>query len=51
MVWSLRQLSDVQTEVQPGVWETAKPLGVTLRDRIRGALAVLRGEAAAVRWY
>ena len=32
-------------------WKPAKPLGITLWYRIKGAWSVLRGKSTAVRWY
>lgn len=32
-------------------WEPAKPVGVPLWSRVKGALVVLRGDGFVVRWY
>lgn len=50
MIWTTDMLEN-RREYKPGHWGLAKPVGVTLLDRIRGAWYVLRGMAVAVRWH
>ncbi len=50
------ELADApQREIEPGCWELAKPVPgpfvVEVRERLRAAWAVLKGNACAVRWY
>lgn len=44
-------LHSVLRKLPDGRWGIAKPLGISLWQRIKDAWAVLSGKAAAVRWY
>lgn len=55
MVYSFDAFKSCQKQMPDGQWVPCKPMNapffMELRFRVKAALAVLRGQAAAVRWY
>ncbi len=45
------KLFENQTQTPEGRWMVAKPLGISLLQRLQAAWLVLKGSACAVTWY